>query len=102
MEEESGGAFIFKKIKRKELNKQKKALSTQDEAGFPTGGVSSAPVGSLRWFGGLWLVLLVLLLCISRTVWGHRPKAEFNSHTQEQVKSFKINLDNSLSVSVFS
>lgn len=74
VEEESGGAFIFKKIKRKELNKQtnkKKALSTQDEAGFPTGGVSSAArgtVGSLRWFRGLWLVLLVLLLCISRTI----------------------------------
>lgn len=56
VEEESGGAFIFKKIKRKELNKKKIALSTQDEAGLATGGVSSAAcgtVGSLRWFRGL-------------------------------------------------
>lgn len=74
VEEESGGAFIFKKIKRKELNENKKAFSTQDEAGLAPGGVSSAAggaVGSPRWFRGLWLLLLLLLLlllCITRTI----------------------------------
>lgn len=69
VEEESGGAFIFKKIKRKELTQKKKALSTQDEAGLAPGGVSSAArgtVGSPRRLGGLWLLLLRLLVLLLR------------------------------------
>lgn len=47
MEEESGGAFIFKKIKRKELNKQKKRSQPRIRLDFPPGGFLRPPVAPL-------------------------------------------------------
>lgn len=74
---------------------EEKGVSTQDEAGLATRRVSSAAcdtVGSLRWFRGLWLLLLLLLLCIIGTFCRFKREREKKKNTNKLIQSMKLQL----------